>query len=191
MRSLVPVFILMWDTSSCRYQKQKHPKRQGTSLTSTADPPSKKVCRPSLFVISLTTSHCRYSPNLSQLRDYVEKIETVLEHLKSTTIPHTILYTSKPFSDLLTYNHLLPSPRGFDLSFPVPVDFRIPSYAVEQTGYWVKSAILQAGYWAGEWSIPPEHPREAREAESERQGRKCKPAQNTSPPSRWQKRSRL
>jgi hypothetical protein len=75
----------------------------------------------------------------------------VVEHLKATTIPYTLLYTSHPYTDILAWDLLAPAPcgHGLVLGIPAPDDCQIPGYALEQIGDWVKVALKKPKKWIG------------------------------------------
>jgi hypothetical protein len=76
---------------------------------------------------------------------------TVVEHIKATSIPYTLLFTSHPYTDILAWDLVAPAPcgHGLILSIPAPDDCIIPGYAVEQIGDWVKVALKKPKKWIG------------------------------------------
>ncbi|RSH93074.1 hypothetical protein EHS25_007427 [Saitozyma podzolica] len=104
----------------------------------------------------------------SALDDLPEEVEVphcaskaaVVKHIRTSSLPATILYPSHPFSDLIAWDLLRERPR-FDgqgsggpkwyvLAVPAPDECEIPGYAVEQIGDWVKVAFQKPGKWIGQ-----------------------------------------
>ncbi|WWC95702.1 hypothetical protein V866_002567 [Kwoniella sp. B9012] len=64
---------------------------------------------------------------------------------------HTNIYACTYFSNIYKFNYLTKDDQGdkWVLGWPLPDDTPILSYAVEQTGVWVKKAFLDHKTWSG------------------------------------------
>lgn len=76
---------------------------------------------------------------------------TVSDYIRSNNIPATLLYTSLYYSDIIKFGMLQKQGDGSVLiKVPMPDDGGLVSFAVEQTGLWVKAAFDAPASWIGE-----------------------------------------
>lgn len=83
----------------------------------------------------------------------------MVEYIRSTPLPTTMLYTSHAYSDFLYLQHFTKDPSSGDpdrylLTIPVPDETVLPGFALEQTGEFVLAALRNPKKYVGP-SIPP------------------------------------
>ena len=82
----------------------------------------------------------------------------MVEYIRSTKLPTTMLYTSHAYNDFLYLNHFTKdsasdNPDRFLLTIPVPDDTILPGFALEQTGEFVLAALKSPKKYVGKLSL--------------------------------------
>ncbi|KAK8853505.1 hypothetical protein IAR55_004212 [Kwoniella newhampshirensis] len=85
---------------------------------------------------------------------HYESKAAVSRYLRENNIPHTNLLTCNYFSNFTKFGLLKRSEtdanaNGWTVTFPVPDNTLVSSYAVEQTGLWVVEALKKPEQWLG------------------------------------------
>ena len=85
----------------------------------------------------------RFVPILHSYKHHTADTNTVMDYIKGKGVPAAFINTCQYFSDILKYDLVKKNDDGsFSLWQMMPDDTKIDSFAVEQTGDWVK-AILE------------------------------------------------